>query len=125
MGMRTDAQIHEKSKYRSLALYRARLGYTSVVRPRVEAGERTPLPVAWVLTLSDGSTGALYTMPEYRRRGLAKVVVADRLAKCAGLGLRSYCHVEVTNEASERMWEGMGWERGHKCQWIYPDPETK
>lgn len=90
-----------------------------MLRPQSGPNDPTPLPVAWVITLADGSTGALYTMPQYRRRGLAKVVVADRLAKCEGMGMPSYCHVEVTNQASERMWEGMGWTRGHKCQWIY------
>lgn len=105
-----------------MAFYAARLEYTSVLRPASPTGVARPLPVAWVITLPDGAIGALYTMPDYRRRGLAKMVVADRLAKCAHLGLPTYCHVEVTNQASERMWEGMGWTRGHKVQWVYREP---
>jgi ribosomal protein S18 acetylase RimI-like enzyme len=75
--------------------------------------------VAWVLTVADGSVGALYTLPDYRRRGLAKAVLAHRLGRMEGLP--GFCHVEVTNGASETLWEGMGWRRGHRVNWVYAD----
>ncbi|BEI90949.1 uncharacterized protein CcaverHIS019_0310190 [Cutaneotrichosporon cavernicola] len=109
-----EVLIQAKSGYRTREWYAAQLGHTSVLRPTPDS-----LPVAWVVTVADGAIGALYTLPEFRRRGLAKAVLAHRLGKMTGLP--GFCHVEVTNGASESLWEGMGWTRGHRVNWIYAD----
>ncbi|GMK53527.1 hypothetical protein CspeluHIS016_0101130 [Cutaneotrichosporon spelunceum] len=111
--------IHEMSGYRTRAWYAAHLAQASVARAR--GG-----PVAWVLTVADGSVGALYTLPSFRRRGLAKAVLAHRLARMgadpqAVPGFQGFCHVEVGNNASEAMWTGLGWTRGHRVVWIYDE----
>lgn len=89
------------------------------------------------MTHADGSIGALYTLPEWRRKGLAKIVVAERLrsmAETPSLGrteeekqlraeasrkLRANLQVEENNEASEALWKGLGWEPAWSVGWVY------
>jgi GNAT superfamily N-acetyltransferase len=72
-----------------------------------------------------GDLGALYTMPEYRRRGLAKKVVQDRLRSIAGMGIEGYVWVVEGNTASMALWRGMGWTRGWTAEWVnLRDPRT-
>jgi GNAT superfamily N-acetyltransferase len=99
--------------------YRSRLDHTTVLRARpssattsssastsaevpppalaaAEAAAHTGLPVAarpvcWAVTHSDGALGSLYTIPEYRRKGLAHLVCARRLNE----DRRSQSHARV------------------------------
>jgi ribosomal protein S18 acetylase RimI-like enzyme len=59
----------------------------------------------------DGSLGALHTQPAYRRRGLAKVVLAAHLAKYEARGVPGYCYIEEHNTASMALFESLGWAR--------------
>lgn len=71
-------------------------------------------PVAFILSQADGSLGSLWTAPAYRRRGLAKLVANTRERASTG------CHVYVgtDNEASARLWVGMGWAVGWDVTWV-------
>lgn len=86
----------------------------TVVRPATAGSYAAP--VSWILTHSNGSQGALYTMPQYRRRGLAQFVTATRLA-AAPPGLRSFVYVTEGNSASEALWESRGWTKGWEVTW--------
>ncbi|KAL1413648.1 hypothetical protein Q8F55_001426 [Vanrija albida] len=115
-----DAElIFAENKYRSLEYYASRAAHTTVLRPVVAPGEPTPLPVAWFMTHGDGSVGALHTMPAYRRRGLAKVLIAKHLGELEARGVPVYCNVENGNEISAALWEGLGWRKGWNASWVY------
>lgn len=112
-----DTQMSILTKYHSPAYILARSPYTTLLRPK-EGGR----PVCWILTHADGSLGALYTLPEWRRRGLAKVVVRERLRAMAKEGdgvLRANLQVEDGNTASESMWRGLNWEPAWQVGWVY------
>ena len=100
------------------------MGHTSVIR-RADTGQ----PVAWILTHAAGDLGALYTIDGFRRRGLAKWVVEERMraGKTAVGGVeggeeddRLTGHVWVSweNVGSRRLWESMGWVRGWSARWV-------
>lgn len=123
------------TKYHPPKYILARSAYTTLVRP-VAGGA----PVCWVLTHADGSLGALYTLPEWRRKGLAKLVVAERLrAMAAGSDgdtadkarteasrkLRANLQVEEGNEASEALWTGLGWEPAWCVGWVYSQEDQE
>lgn len=61
------------------------------------------------MTHGDGSLGALWTQPTFRRRGLAKVVLANHLAKAEAQGIPSFCYIEDGNTASMKLFESLGW----------------
>lgn len=89
---------------------------------------------------ADGSLGALYTIPSWRRKGLAEVVVRQnirhRLTRDSAGDLlmesedndsngkekekerRNFCYVFKGNTASERLWVKLGWEEGWGVRWI-------
>jgi len=91
------------------------------------------------MTHAGGDLGALYTKPEYRRRGLARWVAAERLRGMGmsndrlgnggdaveggesdeGDGFRGYVYVGEDNIGSRRLWETMGWERGWDVKWVH------
>lgn len=74
------------------------------------------------MTHGDGSLGALWTQPDYRRRGLAKAIVASHLAEDEARGVPGHCHVEDGNVASMRLWEGLGWTRlSFTSFWVYEE----
>lgn len=72
-------------------------------------------PAAWILSHSDSALGTLFVMPDHRRKGLAKQVVHHRLAQPGAS--RGFVFVEKGNEASEGLWETLGWEKGWETVW--------
>lgn len=76
-------------------------------------------PVCWIMTNSDGSLSALYTIPEYRRHGLAHWAVQDRLEKSEEMGVRGHCYVFEGNQASSALWVKLGWEKAWRASWVY------
>lgn len=71
---------------------------------------------------SDGALGALYTVPEWRRKGLARLVITRRLAErrfsTQGKDPQQYCHVFRGNHASESLWLRMGWKAAWGVKWV-------
>ena len=110
---------------RPLEYYRSRSSQSTVIRHK-SSGEA----VCWILLHADGSIGALYTLPQWRRKGLAEIVVRQNI-KCRQIQLsqhgdrgghreerRDFCYVFKGNTASERLWVKMGWEEGWGVRWI-------
>lgn len=74
----------------------------------------------WVFTHGDGSIGALYTMPEYRRKGLAKAVLHRHVDRETQRGIPRFCYIEEGNDASAALFSSFGWTRlGGEFGWIY------
>jgi ribosomal protein S18 acetylase RimI-like enzyme len=77
------------------------------------------------MTHGDGSLGALWTEPAYRRRGLAKVILKSHLADQAKYGIPGFCYVEADNAASMALWESLGWQRMPWISyWMYVTSKT-
>ncbi|KAL7420363.1 hypothetical protein Q5752_005333 [Cryptotrichosporon argae] len=111
--------IYATSTLRSAAYYRSRLSQTSTLRPA--GGSAYIPPVSFMMTHADGSLGALWTDPAHRRKGFAKAVTAHRMAEMSRFDerARGWVCVFVGNVESERMWEGLGWERAWTVEWVY------
>jgi hypothetical protein len=72
----------------------------------------------------------LYTIPQWRRKGLAEIVVRRNIQSRQGITKssaeeveekerrRDFCYVFKGNTASERLWVKMGWEEGWGVRWI-------
>lgn len=71
------------------------------------------IPCACAMCGHDGRRGYLQhvlVLPEYRRLGIARALVARCLAGLEQLGIRK-CHLDVlkTNDSAARYWAGQGW----------------
>ncbi|KAJ3255770.1 hypothetical protein HK104_007130, partial [Borealophlyctis nickersoniae] len=73
----------------------------------------SPAPaISWCLMHLTASYGLVGTLPSYRGKGLAKkavraVVKAHKDSD--GLRMRPHAHIAVGNEASEKLFGGLGW----------------
>jgi 8-oxo-dGTP diphosphatase len=65
-------------------------------------------PVSWVLRTSYGSMGMLHTLPDYRRRGYAAIVVTALASKIILDGGRPFCHIVESNSSSLALFRGLG-----------------
>jgi predicted GNAT family acetyltransferase len=61
------------------------------------------------MTHGDGSIGALWTQPAYRRRGHAMAVLAAHIRKEEARGVPRFCYIEEGNDASMRLFASLGW----------------
>ncbi|KDQ53514.1 hypothetical protein JAAARDRAFT_39201 [Jaapia argillacea MUCL 33604] len=89
------------------------------------------LPIAWALIHSDGSIGTLHVQPEFRRRGLARVVIEQLVEKAQSLegldgagggGAMGWNWADVIhgNGHGEGLFESLdGWEKGWVCCWVF------
>lgn len=123
---------------RPRAYYQSRAPHTTVLRRLEEPKEA----VCWSMHHADGAMGALYTLPAWRRKGLAECVVKRRIRDRhrrleemhlptdsqsgsgsgsrpdQNLGQMDYCHVFRANTASEALWPKLGWTAGWGVRWI-------
>ncbi|XP_042357870.1 glycine N-acyltransferase-like protein 3 [Plectropomus leopardus] len=65
-------------------------------------------PVSWILTYSSCSMGVLYTLPEHRGKGYAKVVISTLAKKLHAEGYPTFCFIEEENEVSYRLFKSLG-----------------
>ena len=116
----TRFQIFETNKYRLEEYYALRGAYTTCLRRRSDTVPNPNPCEVWVMTHGDGSLGALWTQPAFRRRGLAKVVMAEHLAKEEARGVPGFCYIEEGNEASMKLFSSLGWSPlPWTTYWIY------
>jgi ribosomal protein S18 acetylase RimI-like enzyme len=96
---------------------------------RVTSEDENTEPVAWVMVNSDGSLGTLHVVPEYRRQGLAKVLINLSVAQTqteqqegdysTGLDGWCYAYVDVENDSSMQLFNRMdGWTHSAVTYWI-------
>ncbi|XP_048865499.1 glycine N-acyltransferase-like protein 3 isoform X2 [Brienomyrus brachyistius] len=64
--------------------------------------------VAWILTYPSGCMGMLYTVPEHRGKGYAKIVINAMSQRLHSEGYPAYCFIEEENKLSFRLFKGLG-----------------
>ncbi|MED6290872.1 hypothetical protein CHARACLAT_017809 [Characodon lateralis] len=65
-------------------------------------------PVSWILTYVSCALGMLYTLPEHRRKGYAKVLISSMAKRLSGQGYPVFCFIEEENIASYQLFKSMG-----------------
>ncbi|XP_018522556.1 glycine N-acyltransferase-like protein 3 [Lates calcarifer] len=66
------------------------------------------LPVSWILVYDYCAMGILYTLPEHRGKGYAKVLVSTMARRLHAEGYPVYCFIEEENMVSLRLFKNLG-----------------
>ncbi|CAF2685370.1 unnamed protein product [Rotaria sp. Silwood2] len=74
--------------------------------------------VSWCLTQFDGSFGMVFTIPEFRRFGLATLLNINLASELFKVQERVFCFVIRENEASCKMLEKLGYHQTCAVDWI-------
>ncbi|KAF7657389.1 hypothetical protein LDENG_00028140 [Lucifuga dentata] len=77
-------------------------------------------PVAWILTYASCAMGMLYTLPEHRGKGFAKLLVSVMAKRLHAQGYPVYCFIEEENVVSYRFFKNMGFteDPSYRAAWI-------
>ncbi|KAM6997296.1 glycine N-acyltransferase [Tautogolabrus adspersus] len=65
-------------------------------------------PVSWILVYNKCSMGMLYTLPEHRGKGYAKVLICSLAKRLHAEGYPVYCFIEEENTVSYRLFTKLG-----------------
>ncbi|XP_047459654.1 glycine N-acyltransferase-like protein 3 [Mugil cephalus] len=65
-------------------------------------------PVSWILLYDYCAMGILYTLPEHRHKGYAKVLIGTMAKKLYAEGYPLYCYIEEDNTVSYKLFKSMG-----------------
>ncbi|XP_034040343.1 glycine N-acyltransferase-like protein 3 [Thalassophryne amazonica] len=65
-------------------------------------------PVSWILLYDYCALGMLYTVPEHRGKGYAKIMICTMARRVHAQGYPVYCFVVDDNEVSYRLFKSMG-----------------
>eukprot|EP00762_Andalucia_godoyi_P006099 ANDGO_00368.mRNA.1 hypothetical protein DDB_G0295741 len=77
-------------------------------------------PCAWVWVHSDGSIGGLHVEPQFRNRGLGRLVLRvliSRMKTEFGADYQPFAYVTVHNEPSFRLFQAMGFKQMENATW--------
>lgn len=76
-------------------------------------------PVSWVLLYDYYAIGVLYTVPEYRQRGYAKILISTIAARLNAQGCPVYCFIEEENYLSYRLFRKLGFseDSSYRARW--------
>ncbi|KAM3605694.1 uncharacterized protein V6R79_003093 [Siganus canaliculatus] len=77
-------------------------------------------PVSWILMYDYCAMGVLYTLPEHRRKGYAKVLVSTMAQRLHTEGYPVYCFIEEGNTTSYRLFKNLGFidDPSYKAAWL-------
>ena len=77
-------------------------------------------PVSWILVYDYCAMGLLYTMPEHRGKGYAKILVSTLAKRLHAEGLPVYCFIEVENEVSFKLFKSLGFieDPSYRAAWF-------
>lgn len=73
-------------------------------------------PVSWILTYEYGALGMLYTLPEHRGKGYAKVLVSTMAKRFHAQGYPVYCFIEEGNVVSSGLFKSLGFTEEPSCR---------
>ncbi|XP_041645664.1 glycine N-acyltransferase-like protein 3 [Cheilinus undulatus] len=65
-------------------------------------------PVSWILVYDYCAMGILYTLPEHRGKGYAKVLICSLAKRLHAEGYPVYCFIEEDNTLSHRLFKNLG-----------------
>lgn len=72
----------------------------------------------WVARYTDGALGMLYVEEAHRRRGLARALVMAAARALDSAGLPCFAYIVDGNEASESVFQRLGWRRVADADWL-------
>ncbi|KAK5612293.1 hypothetical protein CRENBAI_016281 [Crenichthys baileyi] len=77
-------------------------------------------PVAWILVYDYCAMGILYTLPEHRGKGYAKVLISNMTKKLHAEGYPVYCFIEEDNMVSYKLFQNMGFteDASYRAAWF-------
>lgn len=77
-------------------------------------------PVAWIMMYDFCAMGLLYTLPEHRGKGYAKLLISTMAKKLHADGYPVYCFIEEENMASYKLFKNMGFveDSSYRAVWF-------
>lgn len=83
-------------------------------------------PVSWILTYDYCALGILYTLPEHRGKGYAKVLVCALAKKLHADGFPLFCFIEEDSTVSYKLFKSLGFteDPSYRAAWYEIVPET-
>uniref|UniRef100_H3AKR7 Glycine N-acyltransferase-like protein n=1 Tax=Latimeria chalumnae TaxID=7897 RepID=H3AKR7_LATCH len=65
-------------------------------------------PISWIMTYKYNAMGMLYTLPEHRGKGFAKLAICELAKTLHRLGYPVYCYIELENMKSYELFKNLG-----------------
>lgn len=77
-------------------------------------------PVSWILLYDYCAMGLLYTLPEHRGKGYAKLLVSTMAKKLHAEGYPLYCFIEEDNRVSYKLFKKLGFieDASYRAAWF-------
>ncbi|XP_073682351.1 glycine N-acyltransferase-like protein 3 [Garra rufa] len=77
-------------------------------------------PVSWLLVYQHAALGLLYTLPQHRRKGYAKLLVSMMAKNLLDRGHPVYCFVEKENDFSYKLFTSLGFQNSpdYRAVWF-------
>ncbi|XP_042337842.1 glycine N-acyltransferase-like protein 3, partial [Plectropomus leopardus] len=77
-------------------------------------------PVSWILVYDYFAMGLLYTLPEHRGKGYAKVLISTMAKRLHAEGYPVYCFIEENNEVSYKLFKSLGFteDPSYRAMWM-------
>ncbi|KAG8000004.1 Glycine N-acyltransferase-like protein 3 [Nibea albiflora] len=77
-------------------------------------------PVSWILVYDYCAMGILYTLPEHRGKGYAKVLVSTMAKRLHTEGYPVYCFIEEENVVSYKLFKNLGFteDPSYRAAWF-------
>ncbi|KAL7383509.1 hypothetical protein ABVT39_012101 [Epinephelus coioides] len=77
-------------------------------------------PLSWILVYDYCAMGLLYTLPEHRGKGYAKVLIGTMAKRLFAEGYPVYCFIEEENMASYKLFKNLGFteDPSYRAVWL-------
>lgn len=77
-------------------------------------------PVSWILLYDYCAMGLLYTLPEHRGKGHAKVLISTMARRLIAEGFPVYCFIEEDNTPSYKAFTNLGFieDPTYRAEWV-------
>ncbi|XP_027134294.1 glycine N-acyltransferase [Larimichthys crocea] len=78
-------------------------------------------PVSWIMSYPTCAMGMLYTLPEHRGKGYAKVLVSTMAKRFHAEGYPVYCFIEEENVVSYKLFKSLGFteDPSYRATWFH------
>ncbi|XP_033468522.1 glycine N-acyltransferase-like protein 3 [Epinephelus lanceolatus] len=77
-------------------------------------------PLSWILVYDYCAMGLLYTLPEHRGKGYAKLLISTMAKRLFAEGYPVYCFIEEENKASYKLFKNLGFteDPSYRAVWL-------